>query len=157
MAAGTRFPVVSCSECGQDFGPGDHGYSHCADHHDGLTTTDVRSGTITASAMAARRPRARAGEPRYRAYIQTASAEVEVYRNRPNGNLIGELPFGARPMPNGECGTLDRTDGGDPFECARFILPSGRIVVVARQAGASTRLPVPHRIVVIEAPNAGGA
>ena len=23
---------VSCSQCGRDFGPGEHGYSHCADH-----------------------------------------------------------------------------------------------------------------------------
>ena len=27
-----KFENVSCSQCGQDFGPGDHGYSHCEDH-----------------------------------------------------------------------------------------------------------------------------
>lgn len=27
-----RFAHVSCSQCGQDFGPGDHGYSHCVNH-----------------------------------------------------------------------------------------------------------------------------
>ena len=27
-----RFPEVSCSQCGQSFGPGDHGFSHCANH-----------------------------------------------------------------------------------------------------------------------------
>ncbi len=27
-----RFNTVSCSQCGQTFGPGDHGYSHCDDH-----------------------------------------------------------------------------------------------------------------------------
>lgn len=27
-----RFPEVSCSQCGQSFGPGDHGFSHCSDH-----------------------------------------------------------------------------------------------------------------------------
>jgi hypothetical protein len=27
-----RYANVSCSQCGGDFGPGDHGYSHCADH-----------------------------------------------------------------------------------------------------------------------------
>jgi hypothetical protein len=27
-----RFPDVSCSSCGQSFGPGDEGFSHCADH-----------------------------------------------------------------------------------------------------------------------------
>jgi hypothetical protein len=33
---GARFPNVSCSHCGRDFGPGDHGFSHC-DSHVGLT------------------------------------------------------------------------------------------------------------------------
>lgn len=27
-----KFLNVSCSQCGQDFGPGDHGYSHCSNH-----------------------------------------------------------------------------------------------------------------------------
>jgi hypothetical protein len=27
-----RYENVSCSQCGRDFGPGDHGYSHCQDH-----------------------------------------------------------------------------------------------------------------------------
>lgn len=27
-----RFANVSCSQCGQDFGPGDSGYSHCINH-----------------------------------------------------------------------------------------------------------------------------
>ncbi len=27
-----RFNQVSCSQCGQTFGPGDHGYSSCQDH-----------------------------------------------------------------------------------------------------------------------------
>jgi len=27
-----RFPNVSCSQCGQDFGPGDYGFSFCASH-----------------------------------------------------------------------------------------------------------------------------
>lgn len=27
-----KFANVSCSQCGEDFGPGDHGYSHCSDH-----------------------------------------------------------------------------------------------------------------------------
>lgn len=29
---GYKFRTVSCSQCGNDFGPGDHGFSHCADH-----------------------------------------------------------------------------------------------------------------------------
>lgn len=27
-----KFANVSCSHCGQDFGPGNEGYSHCQDH-----------------------------------------------------------------------------------------------------------------------------
>lgn len=27
-----RFRAVFCSQCGGEFGPGDHGYSHCRDH-----------------------------------------------------------------------------------------------------------------------------
>lgn len=27
-----KFAETSCSQCGRGFGPGDHGYSHCADH-----------------------------------------------------------------------------------------------------------------------------
>lgn len=30
--ASHKFPNVSCSQCGQDFGPGEHGFSHCANH-----------------------------------------------------------------------------------------------------------------------------
>ena len=28
------FKKVYCSQCGGEFGPGKHGYSHCADHVD---------------------------------------------------------------------------------------------------------------------------
>ena len=27
-----RFENVSCSQCGAEFGPGDNGFSHCANH-----------------------------------------------------------------------------------------------------------------------------
>jgi hypothetical protein len=27
-----RFPVVWCSQCGNEFGPGDNGFSRCVDH-----------------------------------------------------------------------------------------------------------------------------
>lgn len=27
-----RFKSVSCSQCGHSFGPGDSGFSHCAEH-----------------------------------------------------------------------------------------------------------------------------
>lgn len=73
-------------------------------------------------------------KPRYSAYITTSAGDPVsvIYQDRPSGNLIGELPLGAHPKPKGECGTLDRTDGGDPFERALFILPSGRHVEIRR-------------------------
>jgi hypothetical protein len=30
-----RFPNVYCSQCGSEFGPGDHGFSHCWNHQYG--------------------------------------------------------------------------------------------------------------------------
>lgn len=30
--AAPKFANVSCSQCGQEFGPGDHGFSHCENH-----------------------------------------------------------------------------------------------------------------------------
>jgi hypothetical protein len=27
-----KFQKTYCSQCGGEFGPGDHGYSHCSDH-----------------------------------------------------------------------------------------------------------------------------
>jgi hypothetical protein len=82
--------------------------------------------------------RAKSNVPTYRAWIRRSPDIIApqpsdiVYDGLPNGNLIGELPCGARPLPKGECGTLDRTDGGDPFERALFTSPSGRIYVVER-------------------------
>jgi hypothetical protein len=35
---GPKFENVSCSHCGNEFGPGDHGFSHC-EHHAGLRRT----------------------------------------------------------------------------------------------------------------------
>ena len=32
MTAQPRFPETFCSNCGQAFGPGDHGFSHCDNH-----------------------------------------------------------------------------------------------------------------------------
>lgn len=29
-----RFPATYCSSCGGEFGPGNHGFSHCEDHAD---------------------------------------------------------------------------------------------------------------------------
>ena len=37
----SRFKNVYCSQCGKDFGPGDHGFSHCQTHRDeGLVAID---------------------------------------------------------------------------------------------------------------------
>ncbi len=32
MAKKYKFEKTSCSSCGREFGPGDHGYSHCINH-----------------------------------------------------------------------------------------------------------------------------
>jgi hypothetical protein len=32
MNARPKFDVTYCSNCGRQFGPGDHGYSHCEQH-----------------------------------------------------------------------------------------------------------------------------
>lgn len=52
-----------------------------------------------------------------------------IYSGMSRGNLVGELPAGSWPNPL-DCGTLNRSDGGDEYERARFRTPSGRIVVV---------------------------
>lgn len=36
-----RFPVTHCSNCGNAFGPGDHGFSHCK-HHKGKRPLTAR-------------------------------------------------------------------------------------------------------------------
>lgn len=35
-----KFDNVSCSSCGQEFGPGDHGFSHCEDHQNKYNQRD---------------------------------------------------------------------------------------------------------------------
>lgn len=34
-----RFPMTYCSSCGEAFGPGDHGFSHCKNHKGKLPLT----------------------------------------------------------------------------------------------------------------------
>lgn len=46
------------------------------------------------------------------------------YANRPNGNLYGELPLGARPTKWAE--------GDDPWDGALFELESGRTITVTK-------------------------
>lgn len=38
-----RFENVSCSQCGRDFGPGEHGFSHCRNHAE---KAEQRSGRL---------------------------------------------------------------------------------------------------------------
>ena len=38
----SRFPETWCSQCGQSFGPGDSGFSNCADHKPTPTMCDLR-------------------------------------------------------------------------------------------------------------------
>ncbi len=64
----------------------------------------------------------------YRAYFEADNREI--YHGERHGNLVGLLPCGAWPTDGG---TLERKDGGDPYERARFSLPSGRFVIVERE------------------------
>jgi hypothetical protein len=36
-----RFATTSCSQCGCDTGPSDHGFSHCADHEKAAIEADL--------------------------------------------------------------------------------------------------------------------
>lgn len=44
-----RFPITGCSQCGQAFGPGNSGFSHCK-HHKGMRPLTARE---ESAAMAA--------------------------------------------------------------------------------------------------------
>jgi hypothetical protein len=49
-----RFANTSCSQCGGEFGPGDHGYSHCENH-----ATRPMHGTVDADLWDAKQHSAR--------------------------------------------------------------------------------------------------
>jgi hypothetical protein len=36
-----RFESTFCSQCGAEFGPGDHGFSHCSDHRPKVESPDI--------------------------------------------------------------------------------------------------------------------
>jgi len=38
-----KFGNTSCSQCGEWFGPGEHGFSHCKDHHNKSSNIDLLS------------------------------------------------------------------------------------------------------------------
>lgn len=61
-----QFPVTYCSSCGEEFGPGEHGYSLCDDHLDldiaaAMQSLRARSygGLVYIDAQHAREARAR--------------------------------------------------------------------------------------------------
>ncbi len=73
----------------------------------------------------------------YRAFYESDGRII--YSGRPAGNLIGELPLGSKPDHAGQNGTLERTDGGDTFERAVFVTPSGRRIVVMAMEESLTK------------------
>lgn len=68
----------------------------------------------------------RGKRPTYSAIILTDHGAGRIlYAHQPSGNLQGD------PFALDRCGTLDRSDGGDPFECARFT-SAGRVYEIKR-------------------------
>lgn len=68
-------------------------------------------------------------------YTYTARFVVSnevIYANRRAGNLFGELPLGSTVYRDG--GSLNRKDGGDPWESALWVTPSGSEIIVTRDA-----------------------
>jgi hypothetical protein len=55
-------------------------------------------------------------------YTATYDDGGVIYKNRPSGNLIGELPFSAKPT--------HFPVTGDPFDGARFETGSGRTITI---------------------------
>ena len=43
-----KFANVFCSQCGQEFGPGDHGFSHCENHKRHNATVQAAGGALSA-------------------------------------------------------------------------------------------------------------
>lgn len=86
--------------------------------------------------------------PTYTASYLTATKPEVIYTRQPAGNLIGRLPSGSYPVDDSDYShrksSLERTDGGDPFEHALFKTPSGRIIVIRREADTE----FPLRVVV---------
>lgn len=67
-----------------------------------------------------------------------------IYTKQSRGNLVGELPAGTFPVAH-PASTLERSDGGDPFEYAMFrTSPAARMVTITRDPE-----PAPLEVVVI--------
>ena len=120
-----------CSHCHALGEPGQHLCDACG-HELGVPRVDCQCDQCAAQRHRAeqRAIAALQREPLYRAFYEDYGQIL--YSRRPAGNLIGELPLGTRPDHAGQNGTLDRTDGGDTFERAVFVTPSGRRIVVMR-------------------------
>jgi hypothetical protein len=46
-----KFAKTFCSQCGQEFGPGDHGFSHCSDHQGKIMYSDGTMSSKTPNAV----------------------------------------------------------------------------------------------------------
>jgi hypothetical protein len=89
--------------------------------------------------------------PTYSAYYLPPRQELRphiIYIHQPAGNLIGRLPRGSYPVTQAEnsfrTSTLERTDGGDPFDYALFRTPAGDPLVIQRDEATE----FPLRVVV---------
>lgn len=64
-------------------------------------------------------------------YTATLSDGRIQYKKQPFKNLFWMLPLGVF-LVDGDMGSMDRKDGGDPWDGAKFHLESGRTVTVKR-------------------------
>ena len=72
--------------------------------------------------------------PTYSAHYKNSDGTTEpIYVGQARGNLIGQLPYGSFPVTDHPATTLERSDGGDPFEYAHFMTsPGARRIVLSR-------------------------
>jgi len=70
-------------------------------------------------------------QPSYNAFYQDDHACI-IYEGKVNDGTLDQLPQGARPAYEDERNTLNRTDGGDPYEFALFRTTRGQLIVVQR-------------------------
>lgn len=70
-------------------------------------------------------------QPTYSAFFQD-DHEAVVYQFKVNDGTLNRLPQDAKPASDDERNTLNRTDGGDPYEFALFRTSRGQLIVVQR-------------------------
>ncbi len=66
-------------------------------------------------------------------YTATRNDGKVIYANQPHGNLFGQLPLGVY-MDKDDLGAMSRTDGGDPWDGAKFHLEGERTITVRRDS-----------------------